>query len=136
MHLPAYAAGGEGQSVDHQSTAMAIFERHHEQPEQPESHSCLHSLQEVGEHAHCGRGNVAASGFSYDPQSFMVVGIGVYNLSWRDMGVPSLHRILEIVQVGLLWENGSVAGFRAGLWRLLVFWGCGTCLQHDWPQLS
>lgn len=46
----------------------------------------------------------------------MVAGIGVYNLSWRDMGVPSLHRILEIVQVGLLWELGSVAGFRAGLW--------------------
>ena len=57
---------------------------------------------------------MAASGFSYDPESFMVAGIGVYNLSWRDMGVPSLHRILEVVQVGLLWEMGSVAGFNPG----------------------
>ena len=60
---------------------------------------------------------MAASGFSYDPQSFMVAGIGVYNLSWRDMGVPSLHRILEVVQVGLQWGMGPVAGFRAGLWE-------------------
>ena len=81
-----------------------------------ESRNSLHLLQEVGEHAHCGRGNVAASGFSYDPQSFMVAGIGVYNLSWRDMGVPSLHRILEIVQVGLLWEFG-VCG-RVQSWTL------------------
>ena len=29
----------------------------------------------------------------------MAVGIGVYNFSWRDMGVPTLHKMLDIVQV-------------------------------------
>ena len=84
----------------------------------------MHSLQEVGEHAHCGRGNVAASGFSYDPQSFMLAGIGVYNLSWRDMGVPSLHRILEIVQVGLSVGDGVCR--RVQSWTLGMRWRSGV----------
>ena len=56
-------------------------------------------VQEVGEHAHCGKGNLPHTGFSYDPESFMAVGIGVYNFSWRDMGVPTFHKMLDIVQV-------------------------------------
>lgn len=56
-------------------------------------------LQEVGEHAHCGRGILPASGFSYDPETFMAADIGVYNFSWRDMGVPTLHKMMDIVQV-------------------------------------
>lgn len=60
---------------------------------------CCTHLQEVGEHAHCGQGNLPNTGFSYDPESFMAAGIGVYNFSWRDMGVPTLHRMLDIVQV-------------------------------------
>ena len=55
-------------------------------------------LQEVGEHAHCGQGNLPHSGFSYDPESFMAAGVGVYNFSWRDMGVPTLYKMLDIVQ--------------------------------------
>ena len=56
-------------------------------------------VQEVGEHAHCGRGILPASGFSYDPEAFMAADIGVYNFSWRDMGVPTLFKIMDIVQV-------------------------------------
>lgn len=56
-------------------------------------------MQEVGEHAHCGKGNLLHTGFSYDPESFMALGIGVYNFSWHDMGVPNLHKMLDIVQV-------------------------------------
>ncbi|KAK9806168.1 hypothetical protein WJX72_003967 [[Myrmecia] bisecta] len=57
------------------------------------------NLQEVGEHAHCGRGVLPNSGFSYDPESFMAAGIGFFNFSWRDMGCPSLHKMMDIVQV-------------------------------------
>lgn len=56
-------------------------------------------VQEVGEHAHCGRGILPGSGFSYDPEAFMAADIGVYNFSWRDMGVPTLFKMMDIVQV-------------------------------------
>jgi protein tyrosine phosphatase domain-containing protein 1 len=57
------------------------------------------NLQEVGEHASCGPGNLPGSGFTYEFNPFMAAKIGVYNFSWRDMGVPSLDRIMDIVQV-------------------------------------
>ncbi|KAL6763265.1 protein-tyrosine phosphatase-like protein [Haematococcus lacustris] len=57
------------------------------------------NLQEVGEHDSCGPGNLKHSGFSYDPESFMTARIGVYNFSWKDMGVPDLNKIMDIVQV-------------------------------------
>ncbi|KAG2493410.1 hypothetical protein HYH03_008535 [Edaphochlamys debaryana] len=57
------------------------------------------NLQEVGEHATCGPGNLPGSGFTYDPEAFMKAGIGYYNFSWRDMGVPSLEVMMDIVQV-------------------------------------
>ncbi|GIL44468.1 hypothetical protein Vafri_1913 [Volvox africanus] len=57
------------------------------------------NLQEVGEHANCGPGNLPHCGFTYDPETFMAGGIGYYNFSWRDMGVPSLDRMMDIVQV-------------------------------------
>lgn len=56
-------------------------------------------VQETGEHAHCGRGILPASGFSYHPEAFMAHGIGVFNFSWRDMGIPTLHKMMDIVQV-------------------------------------
>ncbi len=57
-----------------------------------------HLSQEVGEHAHCGRGVLPSCGFSYDPEAFMAAGIGVYNFSWRDMGIPTLQKMMDIVQ--------------------------------------
>eukprot|EP00195_Chlamydomonas_chlamydogama_P007117 CAMPEP_0202895358 /NCGR_PEP_ID=MMETSP1392-20130828/4583_1 /ASSEMBLY_ACC=CAM_ASM_000868 /TAXON_ID=225041 /ORGANISM="Chlamydomonas chlamydogama, Strain SAG 11-48b" /LENGTH=882 /DNA_ID=CAMNT_0049580345 /DNA_START=176 /DNA_END=2821 /DNA_ORIENTATION=- len=57
------------------------------------------NLQEVGEHDSCGPGNLKHTGFSYDPESFMAARIGFYNFSWRDMGVPDLDRMMDIVQV-------------------------------------
>ena len=55
---------------------------------------------QVGEHDGCGPGCLASSGFSYDPESFMAARIGFYNFSWRDMGVPDLDKMMDIVQVG------------------------------------
>jgi protein tyrosine phosphatase domain-containing protein 1 len=63
------------------------------------------NLQEVGEHDNCGPGNLPKSGFTYDPDSFMAAQIGFYNFSWRDMGVPDLDRMMDIVQVW--WEKGG-----------------------------
>eukprot|EP00798_Chlamydomonas_sp_ICE-L_P004014 gene4014-14093_t len=57
------------------------------------------NLQEVGEHESCGPGNLAHTGFSYDPESFTSACIGFYNFSWQDMGVPDLDRMMDIVQV-------------------------------------
>jgi protein tyrosine phosphatase domain-containing protein 1 len=59
---------------------------------------CIPALQ-VGEHDGCGPGNYAASGFSYIPETFMAERIGVYNICWRDMGVPTLDKMMDIVQV-------------------------------------
>jgi len=57
---------------------------------------------QVGEHGHCGPGNLKQSGFSYDPELFMAAKIGFYNFSWQDMGVPDLDRMMDIVQVGVM----------------------------------
>lgn len=57
------------------------------------------NLQEVGEHGTCGPGVLPSSGFSYDPNTFMAARVGFYNFSWRDMGVPDLVKMMDIVQV-------------------------------------
>lgn len=53
----------------------------------------------MGEHDSCGPGNLSVSGFTYNPETFMAARVGVYNISWRDMGVPTLEKIMDIVQV-------------------------------------
>lgn len=59
---------------------------------------------QVGEHDSCGPGNLAVSGFTYNPETFMAARIGVYNISWRDMGVPTLEKMMDIVQV-CIWAR-------------------------------
>lgn len=82
-------------------------------------------VQEVGEHAHCGRGILPASGFSYDPEAFMAANIGVYNFSWRDMGVPTLFKMMDIVQVQhFLFCN----------WSKELCLLCATILRHTLLQ--
>jgi protein tyrosine phosphatase domain-containing protein 1 len=61
---------------------------------------CLSLPLQVGEHDSCGPGNLSVSGFTYNPETFMAARIGMYNISWRDMGVPTLEKIMDIVQVG------------------------------------
>lgn len=61
--------------------------------------SCTACPAQVGEHESCGPGNMAVSGFTYNPETFMAAKIGVYNISWRDMGVPTLEKMMDIVQV-------------------------------------
>ncbi len=71
--------------------------------------ACAHNAQEVGEHASCGPGNLPESGFTYNPETFMAGGIGYYNFSWQDMGVPNLDRMMDIVQVE--WRGVQMGGF-------------------------
>ncbi len=76
------------------------------------------NLQEVGEHQNCGPGNLACSGFSYDPELFMAARIGFYNFSWRDMGVPDLEKMMDIVQVSaqkIRLKNNAMNGSPNGL---------------------
>jgi protein tyrosine phosphatase domain-containing protein 1 len=62
----------------------------------------------VGEHAECGPGILPGCGFSYHPEYFMGGGVGFVNISWRDMGVPTLDRMLDLVQarLGAFWGGG------------------------------
>ncbi|DBA94182.1 TPA: hypothetical protein ACH3X1_001813 [Trebouxia sp. C0004] len=42
------------------------------------------------------RGVLPSCGFSYDPEIFMAAGVGMYNFSWRDMGIPTLHKMMDL----------------------------------------
>lgn len=75
-------------------------------------------MHQVGEHESCGPGNLAASGFTYNPETFMAAKIGVYNISWRDMGVPTLEKMMDIVQVCVGWCV-LVCRCLGGSWRVL-----------------
>jgi len=44
---------------------------------------------------------VLASGFSYEAGAFAAAGVEVAAVGWRDMGVPTLLRMLEVVQARL-----------------------------------
>jgi hypothetical protein len=56
------------------------------------------NLQLAGEHPHCGDG-INPSGFSYNSEDFTDHGIYYYNPGWVDMNVPSLEKMLSIVQI-------------------------------------
>ena len=57
------------------------------------------NLQEVGEHAHCGRGILEESGFSYLPSHMMEHGISYYNFGYADMSVATFATTLNVVKV-------------------------------------
>lgn len=57
------------------------------------------NLQETGEHAWCGPGNLRHTGFSYDPATLQQHQIGYCHMAWPDMNVPDLPYVLKIVQV-------------------------------------
>lgn len=56
------------------------------------------NLQQSGEHRDCGDGLVNDE-FSYSPEDFMRANIFYYNFGWKDMTVPPLELVLNIVQV-------------------------------------
>ncbi|RUS88627.1 hypothetical protein EGW08_003586, partial [Elysia chlorotica] len=56
------------------------------------------NLQEPGEHAHCGAGNVPG-GFSYDPQRLMAAKLFFYNFVMKDYGVAPMSTLLDTVKV-------------------------------------
>ncbi|CAG9466942.1 unnamed protein product [Pedinophyceae sp. YPF-701] len=92
------------------------------------------NLQEVGEHAGCGPGILAESGFSYLPETLMRVGIQHQNLSWKDMGTPNMGRMMDIVQImdGVMRAGGKVAVHcHAGLGRTGLAIACCMVYRHD-----
>lgn len=62
----------------------------------------LLNLQQTGEHGGCGPGNLSTSGFSYDPEAFQAAGVEVVNMGWKDVGIPALDQMLDIVQASLV----------------------------------
>jgi hypothetical protein len=53
---------------------------------------------------------LAVCGFTYNPETFMAAKIGVYNISWRDMGVPTLDKMMDIVQVRAALNARHISG--------------------------
>lgn len=92
------------------------------------------SVGQIGEHAHCGPGVLPETGFSYDPEVFMRSGIHVCCMSWRDMGVPSLEKILDIVKVMLKFHlpgRGSAQENDHGAtWSFAAFVSFSCLLQQ------
>ena len=58
---------------------------------------CIINLQEKGEHATCGEGNLP-TGFSYSIPEFVASGIDVHVFGWIDFGVPSMDSCLTMVK--------------------------------------
>lgn len=56
------------------------------------------NLQQSGEHKDCGDGLINDE-FSYTPDDFMRANIFYYNFGWKDMTVPPIELVLNIVQV-------------------------------------
>jgi hypothetical protein len=56
------------------------------------------NLQSAGEHPLCGDG-IHPEGFSYRPDEFAEHGVSHYNFAFTDMSVPSMAKMLSIVQV-------------------------------------
>lgn len=70
------------------------------------------NLQETGEHAACGPGLVAHTGFTYDPATLQKHSIGYCHMGWPDMSVPSLPHMMTIVKVlpyHVPWIRDAVA---------------------------
>ena len=65
------------------------------------------NLEETGEHANCGPGNLPASGFTYDPETVMAAGIGYFHMCWPDMTAPDLGTMTRICQVRTLPRDAS-----------------------------
>jgi protein tyrosine phosphatase domain-containing protein 1 len=59
---------------------------------------CMINLQEKGEHATCGEGNLP-DGFSYSVPDFVDNGIDVHVFGWIDFGVPTMDTCLTMVKV-------------------------------------
>ncbi len=73
--------------------------------------TAIFNLTEAGEHPFCGKGNQLYSGFPYNPETLMKSGIKHFNYCWRDMTVPPMSLMMDIVQVAQneLSRDGRIA---------------------------
>ncbi|KIY93850.1 protein tyrosine phosphatase domain containing 1 [Monoraphidium neglectum] len=92
----------------------------------------------VGEHAECGPGNLPCCGFTYNPELFMVARIGFVNLSWRDMGVPTLDKMMDIVMQHCTAVEGRRVAIHchAGLGRTGLAAACFLVFTREAPSAA
>lgn len=69
--------------------------------------AAVFNLTEPGEHPYCGCGNQLYSGFPYNPERLMAANIKHFNYCWKDMTVPSMNLMMDIVHVA---QNEICAG--------------------------
>jgi hypothetical protein len=85
------------------------------------------NLQQPGEHASCGDGIDATSGFSYRPEALFARGIRFYLFPWRDLEAPRFSMMFDAIKVmaGELDRGCSIAVHcHAGLGRTGVAIAC------------
>uniref|UniRef100_A0A7S1UAR0 Tyrosine specific protein phosphatases domain-containing protein n=1 Tax=Phaeomonas parva TaxID=124430 RepID=A0A7S1UAR0_9STRA len=93
--------------------------------------TALINLCMPGEHPFCGGGNLRASGFPYNPETFMNEGVAHYSFSWKDMGAPTMSLTMDMMHViGAHLGRGEKVAVHchAGLGRTGVTIACALML--------
>ena len=73
--------------------------------------TAVFNTTQPGEHPFCGAGILEQTGFPYSPEKLMAVGIKHFNYGWPDMTIPSIHSMMNIVQIAMseIGSGGKIA---------------------------
>jgi len=73
--------------------------------------TAVFNTTQPGEHPFCGAGILEQTGFPYSPEKLMAVGIKHFNYGWPDMAIPSIHSMMNIVQIAVseIESGGKIA---------------------------
>lgn len=103
--------------------------------------TAVFNLTEPGEHPFCGGGNLSATGFPYNPEKLMSVGsknlfskyfsrivtlfittiVKHFNYNWRDMTIPSISLMKDIVQIAVNeLNNGGKVRYQLTLTLIIL----------------
>jgi hypothetical protein len=96
--------------------------------------TAVFNTTQPGEHPFCGAGILEQTGFPYSPEKLMAVGIKHFNYGWPDMTIPSIHCMMNIVQIAKseISSGGKIAiHCHAGFGRTGIAIACILMVLHD-----